>query len=532
MPSKKIAIIGAGASGLTAIKCCLDEGLVPVCFEKTEVIGGLWNFRENRDGQACVFKSTIINTNKEMMCYSDFPIPKEFPNFMHNTYVQKYLELYAEKFDLLKYVCFRYVVEHVTQGEDFKQTGQWKVKYKNCDNDVTSTEVFDGVMVCNGHHCDPHVAEFEGQEKFKGRILHTHDYIDYRGFEGKKIVIVGVGNSGGDAAVELSRHAKQVFLSTRRGAWVLNRVSDNGLPVDLQNNTRFKSMAPVWLVNRIIEKQLNMRFNHANYGIQPEHRFLSQHPTVNDDLPNRIIAGFVKIKSNIKCINEASVEFDDGTCEDDIDIIIMATGYTYSFPFIDESVLQVDANQTSLYKYVLPFGVTPSTLAIIGLAQPLGAIMPISEIQSRWAVLLFKGAVKAPSQSRMQKEIALKKELMEKRYVKSQRHTIQVDWVPYMDEIASEFGVKPNLFKIFLGNPRFALKCLFGPCYPYQYRLMGHGNWDGAKEAMETAMDRVIYPTKTRVLKSNHKVESVAFNKMLKILVVAVIIAVVIKYSL
>ncbi|XP_033110406.1 dimethylaniline monooxygenase [N-oxide-forming] 5-like [Anneissia japonica] len=531
MPSKKIAIIGAGASGLTAIKCCLDEGLVPVCFEKSEVIGGLWNFRENRDGQASVFKSTIINSSKEMMCFSDFPIPKKFPNFMHNTYVQKYLELYAETFDLKKYICFRSVVEHVTQCEDFRQTGQWKVTFKNVETDVTSIEVFDGVMVCNGHHCDPYVAKFEGQEKFKGRVLHTHDYIDYHGFEGKRVVIVGIGNSGGDAAVELSRHAEQVFLSTRRGAWVVNRVADNGLPGDILRGTRFNTMVPALVVNRLAEKQANMRFNHTNFGLQPEHRFLSQHPTVNDDLPNRIIAGFVKIKSNIKCINETSVEFDDGTCEDDIDIIIMATGYTYSFPFIDESILKVDANQTSLYKYVLPLGVTPSTLAIIGLAQPLGSTIPISEIQSRWAALLFKGAVKAPSQFSMQKDIVLKKEVMEKRYVKSQRHTLQVDWIPYMDEIASEFGVKPNLYKIFLVNPRFALKCLFGPCHPFQYRLMGPGKWDGAKEAIESGLDRVIYPTKTRVLKSNNQAESGGFMKVLWVLVlVAVFVAIVIKY--
>ena len=101
-------MIGAGASGLTAIKCCLDDGLEPVCFERTDDIGGLWNYKDQtHDGQATVMKSTIINTSKEMMCYSDFPIPAEFPNFMHNTKVMEYFRLYAKEFKLDKYIRFK-----------------------------------------------------------------------------------------------------------------------------------------------------------------------------------------------------------------------------------------------------------------------------------------------------------------------------------------------------------------------------------------------------------------------------------------
>ena len=85
----EVAIIGAGASGLAAIKCCLDEGLRPVCFERTKHIGGLWHYTDQPiEGQACVMKSTVINTSKEMMSYSDFPIPADFANFMHNSQVK------------------------------------------------------------------------------------------------------------------------------------------------------------------------------------------------------------------------------------------------------------------------------------------------------------------------------------------------------------------------------------------------------------------------------------------------------------
>ena len=115
---KRVAIIGAGASGLPAIKCCLDEGLEPVCFERTEDIGGLWNYKEQtHDGQATVMKSTICNTSKEMMCYSDFPIPAEFPNFMHNTKVMEYFHMYAKEFKLENYIRFKTEITKVCCAE-------------------------------------------------------------------------------------------------------------------------------------------------------------------------------------------------------------------------------------------------------------------------------------------------------------------------------------------------------------------------------------------------------------------------------
>ena len=111
---KTVAVLGAGASGLTAIKCCLDEGLEPTCFERTDYIGGLWHYTDKvEDGQSCVMKSTVINTSKEMMCYSDFPIPKEYPPFMHNKYVDKYFNLYADEFKLRDRIKFNTEVKHV-----------------------------------------------------------------------------------------------------------------------------------------------------------------------------------------------------------------------------------------------------------------------------------------------------------------------------------------------------------------------------------------------------------------------------------
>ncbi|XP_043408467.1 flavin-containing monooxygenase 5 isoform X3 [Chelonia mydas] len=276
MAQKRIAVIGAGVCGLSSIKCCLDEGLQPICFERSSDIGGLWRFEENpEEGRASIYKSVIINTSKEMMCFSDFPIPADFPNYMHHSKVMEYFRMYAEHFNLLKYIRFKTTVVSVTKSPDFSTTGQWDV--------VTETEgkqesaIFDGVMVCTGHHTNAHLPldSFPGIEKFRGRYFHSRDYKKPQEFSGKRVIVIGIGNSGTDLAVELSHTAAQVFLSTKRGAWILGRIGEEGYPLDTIYLTRYMEflmrIVPLSLLNYFAEKKLNAKFNHAIYGLQPAH---------------------------------------------------------------------------------------------------------------------------------------------------------------------------------------------------------------------------------------------------------------------
>ncbi|KAJ6663123.1 hypothetical protein lerEdw1_010716 [Lerista edwardsae] len=518
MAQKRVAIIGGGSSGICSIKCCLEEGLEPVCFESSEDIGGLWRFKEvPEDERASIYQSVIINTSKEMMCFSDFPIPADFPNYMHNFKIMEYFRMYAKHFDLLKYIRFRTKVCSVTRRPDFSSTGQWDV--------VTETDgkqesaVFDAILVCTGHHTTAHLplSSFPGIEKFKGRYFHSRDYKSPDEFTGKRVIVIGIGNSGGDLAVEISHTAQQVwfysvttsfgvtvsrvFLSTRRGAWIINRVSDNGYPGDVVFSTRFKlllkQMFPISMANDWVEKGLNSRFNHSHYGLKPEHRFLSQHPTINDDLPNRIISGRVLVKANVSEFTETAAIFEDGSKEEDIDVVVFATGYSFSFPFLGNCATVTD-NQIPLYKYVFPPHLEKPTLAFIGLVQPLGAIMPIAELQGRWATRVFKGLATLPSMSPMVSDISRKMVAMNKRYVRSPRHTIQVDYIEYMDEVASLIGVKPNVWSLFFTDPKLAWEVFFGPCTPFQYRLQGPHKWDGAREAILTQHDRILKPLRTR----------------------------------
>lgn len=196
--SKRVAIIGAGSSGLTSIKSCLEEGLTPVCYEMSDDIGGLWYYREEKPDSedrlnASVYKSCSINTSKEMMAFSDFPIPVDFPPFMPHNKVLEYFRMYATHFNLLQRIQFNTKVVKVTQASDYSESGKWIVTTTRIDSkdqeDVT--EEFDGIMVCSGHHRFPHKPAFEGMSRFKGEVMHSSEYKTQSAFTDKKVLVIG-----------------------------------------------------------------------------------------------------------------------------------------------------------------------------------------------------------------------------------------------------------------------------------------------------------------------------------------------------
>ena len=132
MASKRVAIIGAGISGLSAIKACLEEELVPVCLEKSDHVGGLWHYeKEVRDGVASVMKNTITNVCKETTPFSDYPFPEDAPNYLRNAEFLEYLESYAKEFDLLRYIQYNKEVVRVEEAEGYEENGQWLVTYRS-----------------------------------------------------------------------------------------------------------------------------------------------------------------------------------------------------------------------------------------------------------------------------------------------------------------------------------------------------------------------------------------------------------------
>uniref|UniRef100_A0A3Q2Z6S6 Flavin-containing monooxygenase n=1 Tax=Hippocampus comes TaxID=109280 RepID=A0A3Q2Z6S6_HIPCM len=457
-----VAVIGAGPSGLTSVKSCLDEGLKPTCFESGPDIGGLWRFKEEPEpGRANIYQSVIINTSKEMMTFSDLPPPAHLPNNMHHSEVLLYLRLYAQSFNLLKHIRFKVGAS---------QTRQAKSEIKK---DWVNFEV-----VCT---LQPPV------------VFHSWEYRSPEGLQGKRVIVVGMGNSGSDIAVDISPVAEKVYLSTRSGAWVVGRVGPGGLPRDLIGNSRIDGLKrKLFLsrVNQMTEKKLNRYFDHRLYGIKPKHSFYAQIPVVNDDLPSRIISGRVEVKPNLKCFSGSDAIFDDGTIVHKVDVVVFATGYNYSFPFLPPD-LQGKCGPGPLhrlYRHVFALGLTSPTLAVVGLIDGLGAVNLLAELQARWATRVFKGLISLPTQEAMMEDIKRERAKRCKRFTDGKKNPLLVDVLPYMDSLAVEAGL--------------AWHVLLGPCTPYQYRLIGPGKWDGARRAILTQWERVHQPFRSRQAES------------------------------
>ncbi|KAF2988155.1 hypothetical protein EK904_013689 [Melospiza melodia maxima] len=393
----RVAVVGAGVSGLAATKCCLDEGLEPTCFEQSQDIGGVWRYTEHIEaGRPSLYPSVISNTSKEMSAFSDFPFPEHFPVFLPNALLLDYLRRYTEHFGLREHIRFGWNVVTEAGG---KQT----------------SHVFDAVMVCSGNFSEPSLPLqfFPGIERFRGQYFHSRQYKHPDVFQGKRVLVVGMGNSGVDIAVEASRVAAKVMISTTRGAWLLSRVFEHGYPWDMILNTRLMSLIKTnlpgplswWLLNY----KVNQWFNHENYGLQPENSWLVREPVLNDDLPSYILTGRITIKPGVKEFKDNSVVFHNCPEEEPIDIVVFCTGYTVSFPFLEESIVRVENKHASLYKYVFPPQLQKPTLAVLGLIKPLGAIMPVAEMQARWVSRVFKGLCQLPPQAVMEKEVNEKK---------------------------------------------------------------------------------------------------------------------------
>ncbi|NWV51770.1 FMO4 monooxygenase, partial [Daphoenositta chrysoptera] len=503
---RRVAVIGAGAGGLVSVKCCLDEGLEPICFESSEDIGGVWRYTDSTDNsRVSVYRSVITNTSKEMSCFSDFPYPEDFPSYLPHSLVLEYFRMYAQHFDLLRHIRFQTTVLSVRKRPDFTTSGQWEVVTET--NGVRESHVFDAVMVCTGHYQEPYLplASFPGIEScFKGQHLHSREYRDVQAFRGKRVLVVGIGNTGGDLSVELSRVAAKVFLSTRSNTWVMSRVSDHGFPCDMVGTTRFNHLLdwllPSALTRKIRFRKLNSWFNHANYGLASS-KSSKFKMIINEELPFCLLSGTVVLKPNVKEFTENSAVFEDGTTEENIDVVLFATGYNFSFPFLEESVRSVIDDNRSLYKCIFPPQLEKPTLAIIGLIQLTGSIMVGSEMQARWVTGVFAGWNKLPPPSRMMADVLKRKPPVKR--TPSERENLKMSFISYTDEIAAYAGVKPSVLRLLLTDPQLALAVFFGPCSPYQFRLVGRGRWSGARAAILSQWQRTLKPLRTRVVDGN-----------------------------
>ena len=278
-------------------------------------------------------------------------------------------------------------------------------------------------------------ASFAGSDTFPGRQVHAHYYRTPDLLEGKRVVVLGIGNSATDIAVESSRVAQETVLAMRRGAYIVPKFMF-GRPTDHLTDSPL-ARGPFAVQQAAMAAMLRLAVGKVtDYGLpRPDHGVLEAHPTVSDDLLTRLGHGDITVKPNLDRFEGSKVFFVDGTAVE-ADVVVYCTGYKISFPFLAEEILSSDDNHVNLYRRVV--STEHPGLYFIGLVQPLGAIMPLAEEQAHWVADLVAGEVDLPPVAEMRAQIAAYDESLRRRYVASKRHTIQVDFHKYRSEIRKE----------------------------------------------------------------------------------------------
>jgi hypothetical protein len=419
----RACVIGAGSCGIAAAKALYEARIPFDCFEAGPVVGGLWRF-ENPNGLSGAYSTLEMNTSGPRMSYSDFPIGDE--DYPPHQAVGAYFDRYVDHFGIRRTITFDTRVERV---EPLAQGG-----FEVTTSDGHPRPAYAAILVANGHHWKPRWPEPPFPGHFDGVEMHSHDYRRPEQLAGKRVVVVGGGNSGMDIARDAADHGQAAFLSLRRGVHVIRkRLGRRRKPVD-------QTLAPPWLPWAIKQKGfevMRMRSGDiSDYGFaEPDHKVGHAHPTVSDEIHERLGRGTVTPKPNIRELRGGTVVFEDGS-EEEVDMIVYCTGYEVSFPFFDESFISAPDNDLPLY--MRTFHPEVEAVYFLGLAQPLGAIMPMAEQQAKWIAALLKGEYALPPAEEMRAEIARARKRHAKRFYRSKRHTMEVDFDEWMRDAERE----------------------------------------------------------------------------------------------
>lgn len=422
------AVIGAGSSGIAAIKTLRDRGIDVVAYEASDRVGGNWVFG-NTNGMSAAYRHLHINTSRTRMEYRDFPMPASYPDYPRHDQIAAYFEDYVDHFGFRDCIRFETKIERAVKRDD----GAWELT-----DDRGETAAYDMLVVANGHHWDARWPEpaFPGSDSFSGVQMHAHSYIDNDMLRDKDVVILGMGNSAMDIAVESSYVATNTYLAARRGAWIVPKHM-GGRPTDAMAAKFNLPQLPWKLRQRIFQKLLEFNVGKPqDYGLpKPDHAMGEAHPTISGRILDRLTHGAVTPKPNIARMEGEEVVFTDGS-RVHADVVIYCTGYKVTFPFFSEDLISAPDNHIELFRRV--WHPDHANLAFVGLLQPLGAIMPLAEAQGRWIASYLRGEYRLPTRLEMLDDIRRDMAAMAKRYVSSKRHTIQVDFDDYLWHLAKE----------------------------------------------------------------------------------------------
>lgn len=432
----RVAVIGAGSSGLAAAKTLHLAGIPVDCFEQGPRIGGNWVL-DNPNGVSACYETLEINTSASRMAFSDFPMPPEYPPYARHDQVADYFEQYVDHFGFRDRITFGtrvLAVERTARasrslGEPLAPHG-WRVTVEGPEG--RRTDEYAAVIVANGHHWDPQWPDPAYPGDFAGEQIHAHDYRGAAQLEGRDVVVVGSGNSAMDIASVASRTARSAALSQRRGQWVIPKFTA-GIPSDLIT-------APGWAPWALTRLRLRVGAllggSLARYGLpRPPHAPSQSHPVQSEEIREALGSGRLTPHRGIRRLTRDRVLFTDGTSAP-ADLIVWATGYKVSFPFLDPELLAAPDNDLPLFHRA----VHPDLpgLFFVGLLQPLGAVMPLAEAQSEWIARILRGEYAFPSDAELRTRMCRDHERNRRRFYASSRHTMEVDFDRFLWDLRGE----------------------------------------------------------------------------------------------
>lgn len=422
-----ICIIGAGSSGMTVAKALKARGLAYDCFEKGSDIGGMWRY-QNDNGLSSAYASLHIDTSRDNLGYSDFPIPPDKPDFLSHAEFLRHLEAYADRFGLREGVQFRTTVTAVEPAAE----GGWRVR-----TDTGVDRSYRAVIVANGHLWDPRLPAFPGS--FAGTQIHSHHYRTAAPFDDRDVLVVGLGNSAVDIAVDLCRRARSVTISTRRGAWIMPKYL-MGIPVDrwsgfLSRKLRLPTTVTRSIMSRLIRLAVG---DQRRFGLKrPDHPMWREHATLSQELLPYIGHGWITVKPDVALLDREDVIFRDGSRQR-FDAIIHATGYRTTFPFLSTEIFDGERRPVRLFRRILP----PERpgLFFAGLVQPIGPTIPLVETQGLWIAAVLAGAVAVPDAAGMEREIDAHVAYQRSTYVDAERYALEVDYRHYSHALKADIA--------------------------------------------------------------------------------------------
>ena len=419
---KKVAIIGAGPSGLALAKQLVDRNIEFVIYERDSGLGGVWNCDNEH---SVMYDSAHTISSKTMTQFSEFPMPGQFSEYISHRKMLQYLQSYAEQFDLLKYIHFSCSIKNIVKTA----RGNYQVTLDSSPG-IEEIYEFEHVAIATGHASKANVPDIS-LDNFEGDVFHSAQYKEPSIFKDKNVLVIGAGNSGCDIACEAIITAKNVTLSIRRGYYFIPKFV-LGMPADVFGETSVKLRLPMRLrqfVNQVILRLFQGNIQKIGFP-KPDHRIFESHPIVNELLVYYVRHGDIDIADDVKDVLARSVIMKNGK-KVNVDTILFATGYKPDFDFLEES-LRPNASRLHLNLFSKKhFG-----LSFLGLLDPNGGILGVIERQAiAVASAIALNLNKNEYASVVIKQVALNGGID---YIKSSRHEYEVDLATYQREIGRQ----------------------------------------------------------------------------------------------